>query len=215
MKTPMWVATSLVAAAFAVAEEPGKSPSELRAKPQAAEEYRRRLMELRAERAAMVRDRHDAAQDVARVEAMPPAERAELQTKISELLTKLATAPPKPALVEPSKSVATALPADFKPADPISLSRVLFRNQEFEASLRILKLIETENLEREDRAFVQYLMASCLRHMGKHSEALVIYRDIADQREDLFLAECAVWQISSIKWQQEAQTQLEQSRRIR
>lgn len=221
MNTPIWLATSLLAAGFAVSDEPKSAPPAKGSKLQTTalvEEFRRRLAEFRTERAGLARERKDVTADAAKVDAMPPVERTELQKKISEALTRLATSlPAKPTAVDspPGKSSSPELPADFKPADPIALARALFRNQEHESALRILRLVEVENLEREDRAFVRYLMASCLRHMGKWSEALVIYRDVADQRDDPFLSDCSLWQIASIKWQQEAQTQLEQSRRIR
>ena len=51
----------------------------------------------------------------------------------------------------------------------------------------------------DDRAFVQYMTASCLRQLGKRSEAAVLYRDVADAKDDEFLAECAVWQLTSVQ----------------
>ena len=95
------------------------------------------------------------------------------------------------------------------------MARVLFRAHDYEAVLRTVRLLDLEALNREDRAFVQYLSAGCLRLSGKWSEAAALYREVADARGDEFLAECAVWQLGALRWQQEAQAQLEQSRRLR
>ena len=65
---------------------------------------------------------------------------------------------------------------------------------------------------KEDRAFVRYMLACSLRRLGKTSEAEVIYREVANSPDDEFLANCAIWQLSLIRSEQELQLQLEQLR---
>ena len=70
-------------------------------------------------------------------------------------------------------------------------------------------------LDKSERAFARYMIASALRMQGKRPEAAAMYREVADAREDDFVSECALWQIQSMKFQQEAQSQLEDSARKR
>ena len=64
-------------------------------------------------------------------------------------------------------------------------------------------------LPPEDRPFVQYMTACCLRKMNKRSEAAVILRDVAANTEDEFIAKCAVSQLGLIRSTQELEAQLE------
>jgi hypothetical protein len=173
---------------------------------------------LRSEREALTKERKDALEELIR-DGAGPAERAELRHKITALVARLAANPPA-RLTSANGEKATPLalpqlPQDLKPADPIGLGRVLFRAKDYEAVLRTFRLLDLEAMNREDRAFVQYLSASCQRLLGKPSEAAALYREVADARGDEFLAECAVWQLGALRWEQEAQAQLEQSRRLR
>ena len=144
-------------------------------------------------------------------------DRAKLRAQIQELIAKVAAMPAPPAIpasVANSKSPVLSR-ADQKPADPISLARLQFQARDFEGALRSLKMADLESIDRQDRAFARYLNACCLRAQGKKPEALAMYREVADAKEDEFFAECALWQIQAMKWQQEAVAQLEDSSKRR
>jgi thioredoxin-like negative regulator of GroEL len=88
----------------------------------------------------------------------------------------------------------------------------LFRAGDIDAAHRAFRLIDQTLLSREDRAFVNYMIACCLRRMNRRSEAAVIYRSVAEAREDEFIAGCAVSQLTLIRTAQELEAQLEQLR---
>jgi hypothetical protein len=67
-------------------------------------------------------------------------------------------------------------------------------------------------LSREDRAYVKDMTATCLRRMGRVTEAAALYREVAEGREDDFLTECAIWQLSLLRSTQEIQNQLDRLR---
>lgn len=173
---------------------------------------------LRSERECLAKDRKDALAELFR-DGNGSAERTELRRKVTDLIARLAANPPARLAGAHGEKVTPPslpqLPPDLKPTDPLGLARVLFRATDYEAVLRTVRLLDLEGLNRDDRAFVRYLSASCLRLLGKPSEAAAAYREVADARDDEFLAECAVWQIGALRWQQEARAQLEQSRRLR
>lgn len=151
----------------------------------------------------------------------PPAddplalERAKLQGQLQELLKRLNERPPAPGYgpvpaMPPGKKF--EFPEGTRPVDSLRLAMNLFRDNDFDAALRACRLIDPATLSREDRTFVQYMSACCLRRLGKRGEAAVIYREVADAREDEFVAECAVWQLALIRSSQELEAQLEQLR---
>lgn len=146
------------------------------------------------------------------------AERAKLQADLLLLLKRLSAAPPAtyPApgpmplpgprpKVEPGASGPKSL-------DPVREGMNLFRDNDFEAAKRVFQLIDPTVLQKEDRAFVRYMLACCLRRQGKPAEAEVVYREVANSGDDEFLASCASWQLSLIRSEQELQAQLEQLR---
>ena len=147
-------------------------------------------------------------------------EAAKLRKQLLETLSKLEqqkkTPPPH---AEPKKPGGKDhppekldLPTDKEPIDRLRLALNLYKTGDTDAALRAFKLIDVSVLPKEDRAFTQYMTAGCLRKAGKVPEALVLFREIADAKEDGFLTECALWQIGAIRSAQELETQLEQLR---
>lgn len=147
----------------------------------------------------------------------PAAERAKLQADLLLLLKRISASPgsvspagpmyppgPKPKVVEPGSGA--------KGPDPIREGMNLFRDNDFEAARRVFQLIDPTPLPREDRAFVRYMLACCLRRQGKPADAEVIYREVANSGDDEFLASCAIWQQSLIQSERQLQAQLEQLR---
>lgn len=169
---------------------------------------------LRAAVEALARER-EAANRETRDDSLA-AERVRLRAQLLELVKKLGDrrAPPEPA--PPSRELVRPAPARPAPAGPpldtLRQALNLYRGNDIEAALRTFGLIDTASLTREDQAFVDYMIACCLRKQGKLSEAGAKYRDVADAKADAFITECAVWQLGSIRSTQELEAQLEELR---
>lgn len=144
-------------------------------------------------------------------------ERTRLQEQLKELLRRLNDRPP----VRPAPKAELIRPTPRTTFDPGDLSKAVdglrsatdsFRNNDIDAALRTFRLLDTASFTREDRAFVQYMTACCLRKLGRTGEAAAQYREVAEAKDDEFLSDCAVWQLSLIRSAQELQAQLEQLR---
>ncbi len=116
------------------------------------------------------------------------------------------TAPARPL----SRSADTAI--GEKPIAPMELAQLLFGAGNYEGALAAFRLLDSTTLSREDRLLVHYLQASCLRKLGRHDEALQLLREIANSRTDAFAVECARWQLTHLRWQQETQHRLTELR---
>jgi hypothetical protein len=164
---------------------------------------------LKAEAAALAREREEAAKDVG-----PPAvatEREVLQARLLDLLKRLESRPaPAPAPRGGTPPPRFEVPDRVRPSDAVRMAENLFRDKDYVACLLVLRQIDRTQLGREDRAFAQYLTACCLRLTDRRAEAAAIYREVADAREDEFLAECAVSQLALMRSAEELQAQLRQ-----
>ncbi len=103
-------------------------------------------------------------------------------------------------------------PESGKAVDGLRVAMNLFRDNDFDSALRAFRLIDAAQLGREDRAFVQYMTACCLRRLNRRSDAAAIYREVADAHEDEFISECAINQLALIRSAQELEAQREQLR---
>lgn len=145
-------------------------------------------------------------------------DRIQLRIQMIDLLKRIqdrtvSTPPPevkKPAEAVTKKDIKTEVISGD--VDPFKAAMNLFRSNENAAAYEKFKNVKLEGLSREDQAFVQYMTACCLRRLGKSSDAMVIFREVADEKADSFIAENAVWQISIIKSTLELEGQLEQLR---
>lgn len=147
-------------------------------------------------------------------------ERARLKAQMDALLKKLGEQGKKPA--KPTEKPADHgtkpaskfdVPADGGVLDPVRVAANLYKDGDVDAALRVLAPIKDSGaLTAEDRVFAKYLTACCQRRTGKVAEATKLFREIADAKEDQYLAECALWQISAIRSTQELETQLGQLR---
>jgi hypothetical protein len=97
----------------------------------------------------------------------------------------------------------------------MDLAQALFRTGDYEGALSTFRLLDLAGLHRADRSAVQYLMACCLRRLGKLDQAAALYREIVNSGDDDMLAECAQWQLGAIQWRQTLQAQLEGLRQRR
>lgn len=190
------------------------------------EELQRRLTRLRIERERLNAERGSIAQALTENEPNPE-KMAELQLRLGELLGRLgaqhgsakgrAVPPPaSPLPPEPSGQlsqrgkVSPAGESLTSPVDPLALGRTLFRTRDFAGALKAFRQVNLNGMPPEERRPIEYLMATCLKHLGKLEEAAAIYREVAGSKGDEVLANCAQWQLSTLRWQQEFDQQVRQ-----
>lgn len=148
-------------------------------------------------------------------------ERTRLRNKLNSLVEKLGEKKKEPAPPPADKThetphggPTTPPPPTLTPAEnPIDLLRAsanLFKNGDSATAYELLKLVDNNQLTKEDRAFADYLRAASLRKAGKTTEALILYRTIAEAKDDPLLAEYALVQLNAIKSAQELEAQLQQ-----
>jgi hypothetical protein len=97
----------------------------------------------------------------------------------------------------------------------LALGNSLFSLGDYESALKAYRHVDLTGLRAEDRMPVEYLTACCLRRLGRTDEAANLYREIAGSRGDPFFAECAQWQVTSLRWKQDFQSRLEEVARRR
>ncbi len=140
-------------------------------------------------------------------------ERARLQGQLQELLKRLDERPAGSGLPTTRPPVGPRLPTPVgPPVDAVRAAMNYFRDKDYEAALLVARQIDPAGLGREDRAFAQYLTGCCLRKLNRRSEAAVVFREVANAKDDEFLAECAVWQLSLLRSTAEIEAQIEQLR---
>jgi hypothetical protein len=169
---------------------------------------------LKEEMEKLLKQQNDKQKD----KAAPDDERTRLHDKLNELVEKIDQQKKAPKPVTPPKAEdphttptvpKTVVPEGGKPIDLVRAAGNLFKAGDADSALELIPK-DTSQLSKEDRAFADYVRAACLRKMGKTTEAVKLYRAIADARDDPFLAESAVVQITAIKSAQELETQLSQ-----
>lgn len=141
-------------------------------------------------------------------------ERTKLRNQLNDLLKKLDQPKSKPTEKErphaPPPKV--SLPEGGKSIDTMRFAINAYKAGDVKGALDAFRLIDLEKLSGEERAFARYLTANCLRQTGKVAEATNIYREIADEKPDPLLTECALTQLGLIRSTRELDAQLEQLR---
>jgi hypothetical protein len=136
--------------------------------------------------------------------------------KVAQPAQETQKQPAQKTAVDETPPAKTSAPADTdRPLDPLALAQTLFKAEDYQTSLRAYRMIDLKGLKAEQRLPIQYMIATCLKHLGKISEASAVYREIANSRGDEQVAACAQWQLSALRWQQEMQTQLHDIRERR
>lgn len=202
---------------------PVEKPAPSKAEPPPAEKGgtldRPDAKKLKEEVEKLLKESSDKSKD--KSEPAPTSDRAEMLKKLDDLVDKIeqqkkapkpATPPkpndhPDPHATPPGKPL---LPEGGKPIDLVRAAGNLYKAGDPEGAFETLKVIDTNQLPKEDRAFADYVRAACLRKLGRTNDALKLYRAIADAKDDPFLAESAVVQITAIQSARELETQLEQ-----
>lgn len=166
---------------------------------------------LRTELDALTREREYGATDAGDPGSLA-TEKAMLRGQLLELVKQIGERKKTPTAAHQEDHPKFEIKESDRPLDSLRQAQNLYRTNDFQAALITFKKFDPAALNREDRPFVQYMTASCLRRLGKLSDAAALYREVADAKEDEFLAECAKWQLSSIHWMQELEAQLEELR---
>jgi len=209
-----------------VLQDHGAAPS---ANPPAS--FTEQLERLKAARERLAADRQQALFEPDEAENSE-AELAPLRRRLHELLLRrrlhqlparpdtgplpdIHTPPPKPrsiALQTVAEKSGGPTPA---PVDALSLANALFQVGEFEAALKAYRQVNVTRMRAEEKAPTLYLTACCLRNLGKLDEATQLFREVAAMKDDLYLAECAQWQVSNLRMRKELETKLLDLRRRR
>lgn len=188
--------------------------------PKPVEEPRK----LRTELEALAIERESATKDLVDPSTFA-ADRAKLRGQLTDLIKKIgekkmapATAPHTAPKGHESPAMPPPTPPKFvfdentKAPDALRAAMNLYRIGEIDAALRTFRQIDPNTLAKEDRAFVNYMSATCLRKTGKLNEAADLYREVADKRDDAFIASSASTQIATMKSIQQFESDLEQLR---
>ncbi len=101
------------------------------------------------------------------------------------------------------------------PVDPLALAQSLFRTGDYVAALNAYRKLDQEQQKPEERVAIQYMMACCLRKLGKTGEASVLYREVANTAGNDFLSENAQWYLRTMKERRELEEQLAELRQRR
>jgi tetratricopeptide (TPR) repeat protein len=152
----------------------------------------------------------------------------ELQPTLGVPIPKLDVPPKKAELIEAKPDEGAQKPktvavgentvADVSSpggVDPLSLGNSLFRLEKYADALASFRAVDLKTKALEERAPIQFLMASCLLHLGKNDEAIELLREAANARNNERTAGYAQWLLEMQRWQREIANSLEDIRRRR
>jgi tetratricopeptide (TPR) repeat protein len=192
---------------------------------------RTQVQKLREQREALAKDRNGAAQFLEDAGSLEVQDSAKLRLKLGGLLTQLglrkdhlsvpSRAEPTPAKKDldpsPAPKVSPKQPVEVikedsvpfsKTLDPMALASALFRAGNYQGAAQAYQMLPLDGMNADERAPVQYLIATCLRKLGKNEDAAVLYREVANVKGDENLASAAQWQLNTQRWQREMNDQL-------
>jgi hypothetical protein len=93
----------------------------------------------------------------------------------------------------------------------VRVAQNYFKAGEYEAALEAFRRVTFDDFAgAKERLPVRYMIATCLRKLGKTDEAAGIYRELAGAQGDPFIAESARWQLSNMSWKREMEERLAQ-----
>lgn len=101
------------------------------------------------------------------------------------------------------------------PVDPWSLAQSLFLAGDHAAALGAYRKLDREQPRPDERIVIQYMIACCLRKLGKLDEASLLYREVANSGGSDILIENAQWYLRAMKDRRELETQLNELRQRR
>ncbi len=123
------------------------------------------------------------------------------------------TTKPADSSEQPKESVAH--PLTDAPVDPMSLAQALFLSGDYASALKAYRQLEEEEPKGDQRITLQYLIACCLRKLGKLDEATTLYREVANSRGSDFLVESSQWYLRAMKERRGLEGQLAELRQRR
>jgi hypothetical protein len=220
------------------------TPDEREADPANAARLMRALAQLRAQREALKNERRAALEEVNEPDTSATEHLARLRVRLGQLVAVVAAAnlhkkptpaapkktnpddsgelpdgqpKPPPAAKGKAKPAAKSRTGEGPPelADSTPLAHALFRAGDIENALRAFRLVDRGRLAAEDRVTVDYLMATCLRKLGKLDEAAALYRKVGESRRNDMIADCARWQLAALRWRRDVEAQLTALRKQR
>jgi tetratricopeptide (TPR) repeat protein len=199
---------------------PGPRPAGVGTPDPGTAELQRLLRDLRAQRDAL---RNDRAADE-RAPAPPGSlssnevEIARLRKRMQELAARSRPDAKPPVLLPPDTSLAPPAGGDAGNGgtlDAVAVAQNYFRAHDYEAALAAYRKVPLREALAEERAPILYMIATCLRKLGKRDEAAKAYREAAAVKGDPFVAECAQWQLQTLAWRADLEAQLAQIRERR
>jgi tetratricopeptide (TPR) repeat protein len=218
------------------------APTEPEAPSADLTELQRCVQKLQAERQALAAEHGQAGQQLPGSLKLEQPETAKLRSRLDELLAKAAagkaatkaieppgTALPPPAVKAPAGNKEPAPkpipnpgqtdqqpPTDpDTPLNPLALAHVLYKSGNYEQALKAYRMVNLTGVGAEERAPVQYLMAVCLRKLGKMEQATAGFREVVNMSGDEHLAACAQWQLVHLRSLSELNAQLKDLRERR
>jgi hypothetical protein len=198
-----------------LSQEPVAAPRPAdRKAPVDLKKFHLELLMLKTAQKTLAAEREAAARQL---DAPAPAEESsdtlKLRLRWAELMRHLEGPPgsPPPRIEGPvlPKQPDGAEGPTTQPLDALALAENLYRAGDFDAALKAFRQIDLTGMRAEERVPVQYLIATCLRKLGKAGEAEARYREVANSRLDPVMAECAQWQLATMRWQSDLRSQVE------
>lgn len=192
-----------------------------------SEDPQHELKQLRAELEELKRSRSRGSQPPAASPASKPemdvpnesaelaAERARLKAKLYELLERIParqTPPSTAPIVDPSHDTN---PDSVRPVDRLRYLQNLIKSGQYATALRAFQVMDPASMTGKQGAMLRYLKASAHRRAGDLEAAKQLFAELAQSREDEFLAECAAWQLQAIRMREELNGRLDTTRNAR
>jgi hypothetical protein len=133
-------------------------------------------------------------------------ETLELKLKWTELMRQISGPPVSPPpRIEGPPSPKKADSEGPRPLDPLRQAEAYYKSGDYAGALKAFGQVEVTELRAEERVPIQYLIATCLRRLGKTDEAEARYREVANSRLDPVMAEFAQWQLATMRWRKDTQ----------
>ncbi len=122
------------------------------------------------------------------------------------------SAQPLPSGPPAKQADASAKLLTTAPVDPLSLAQSLFLAGDHAAALQQYRQLQQDEQRTDARVTIQYMMACCLRKLGKTDEASMLYREVANSDGNDVLVENARWYLRAMKERRELEGQLDELR---
>ncbi len=130
----------------------------------------------------------------------PASQRAKLRARLFELVDLLKERmAAKPVAPSNAGSRGNGFTSTSRPVDQMRQIVNLYRAGDSQAALRAIQLIDPTSISRQQALTLKYLTASCHRRLSDAEQAKRLYLELANQKDDPFLATCAGWQLDAIQ----------------